>query len=295
MLRLRVITALALMAVLLPTLFAPGPLPFALLALVAVSAAGWEWARLNTMRAGHAGAALQVTQPPAIRAAWSLGSGATLAAACLAAGYWWPGGPSGTGLWWVAAALWVAGGAWALRVGPTGWGRQPVVLRWFVGLLLLWLAWLAMVQARTLGINFLLSTLCVVWAADIAAYFGGRAFGRRKLAPSISPGKSWEGVYAGLLGVLVLAQLWMGADRRWLFDSPSLFTLLDKHLGAWVSMLACAALAGLSVVGDLFESLVKRSAGAKDSSTLLPGHGGVLDRIDALLPVLPAALALAAL
>jgi phosphatidate cytidylyltransferase len=295
MLRLRVITALALMAVLLPALFAPGPLPFALLALVAVSAAGWEWARLNTMRADRSSAGVQQARPPANYPAWSLGSGAILAAACLATGYWWPRGPDGGGLWWLAATLWVVGGAWALRVGPAGWGRQPVVLRWLLGLVLLWLAWLAMVQARTLGINFLLSTLCVVWAADIAAYFGGRAFGRRKLAPSISPGKSWEGVYAGVLGVLVLAQLWMSVDGRWTFDSPSLFTLLDRHLGTVVSMLACAALAGLSVVGDLFESLVKRSAGAKDSSALLPGHGGVLDRIDALLPVLPAAMALATL
>ncbi|MCK6431528.1 MAG: phosphatidate cytidylyltransferase [Burkholderiaceae bacterium] len=295
MLRLRVITALALMAVLLPALFAPGPLPFALLALAAVSAAGWEWARLNTMHAEHPGAQGQTVRPPVDNAAWSLGSGAILAVACLATGYWWPGGPGGSGLWWVAATLWIVGGTWALRAGPAGWGRQPVALRWLLGLVLLWLAWLAMVQARTLGINFLLSILCVVWAADIAAYFGGRAFGRRKLAPSISPGKSWEGVYAGVLGVLVLAQLWINADARWTLDSPSLFTLLDRHLGTALSMLACAALAGLSVMGDLFESLVKRSAGAKDSSALLPGHGGVLDRIDALLPVLPAALALAML
>ena len=137
--------------------------------------------------------------------------------------------------------------------------------------------------------------LCVVWAADIAAYFGGRAFGKRKLAPSISPGKSWEGVYSGVAGVLLLALLWMAGEAQWNLGSPSLFLLLQQRLG-WPGLMAAAMLlAGLSVVGDLFESLVKRAAGAKDSSQLLPGHGGVLDRIDALLPVLPAALALISL
>jgi phosphatidate cytidylyltransferase len=131
-----------------------------------------------------------------------------------------------------------------------------------------------------------------VWAADIAAYFGGRAFGRRKLAPTISPGKSWEGVASGMLGVLVLAALWLAIDARWATDSASIFTLLNQRFGVVVMVLAVLALAGLSVVGDLFESLIKRAVGAKDSSALLPGHGGVLDRVDALLPVLPCAMAL---
>jgi phosphatidate cytidylyltransferase len=161
--------------------------------------------------------------------------------------------------------------------------------------LLLWGAWLAIVQAKVHGINFILSVFCLVWAADIAAYFGGRAFGKRKLAPAISPGKSWEGVWSGLLGVMLLAFLWVHViDVKVAVDSPSLFTLLVQRHGV-VSLLALVFLGAMSVVGDLFESLVKRAAGAKDSSNLLPGHGGVLDRIDALLPVFPLALALISL
>jgi phosphatidate cytidylyltransferase len=163
-------------------------------------------------------------------------------------------------------------------------------------LLLLWVGWLALAQARTVSINFVLSVLCIVWMADIGAYAAGRTFGKTKLAPSISPGKSWEGVYGGLIGVALLAVVWtLWADRALPVDAPSLFTRLRSHFG-WIGMFAAsAALSGLSVVGDLFESLVKRAAGAKDSSRLLPGHGGVLDRIDALMPVLPAAMALSSL
>lgn len=279
MLRQRVITAVVLMALLLPALFASSPVPFVLFTLVLISAAGWEWARLNG-----------VVVPAA-----AIGCGIALALACalaawalpLAAGPAWP--------WWLGLALWLLGGWRVLSAGPTGWPGLPPVLRVLIGLALLWLAWWALAQARVIGINFLLSVLCIVWAADIAAYFGGRAFGRRKLAPSISPGKSWEGVFSGMVGVLVLAGLWVVADARWDFDSPSFFTVLSLRIGMTGLVAACLCLAGLSVVGDLFESLVKRAAGAKDSSALLPGHGGVLDRVDALLPVLPAAMALASL
>jgi phosphatidate cytidylyltransferase len=157
---------------------------------------------------------------------------------------------------------------------------------------MLWSAWLALTQARATGINFLLSVLALVWMADVAAYFGGRAFGRRKLAPAISPGKSWEGVWSGMAGVLALSALWIAIDRHFAVDTPSLYTRLWQHAGLAGLVIALLALCALSVVGDLVESLVKRAAGAKDSSRLLPGHGGVLDRVDALLPVLPAAMAL---
>jgi len=160
---------------------------------------------------------------------------------------------------------------------------------------LLGVAWWALAQARIVGVNYLLSVLCVVWMADIAAYFGGRAFGRRKLAPTISPGKSWEGVVSGMLGVLLLAAVWMAIDARVATDSASLFTQLKQRFGVPAMVLAVLGLVAISVVGDLFESLIKRAVGAKDASNLLPGHGGVLDRIDALLPVLPCALALTTL
>ena len=275
MLRQRVITAVVLLALLVAGLAARDPWAFDLLTLVLISAAGWEWARLN----GFA------TPLPA----W--GAGLAVALLCLVSLTRLPA--VGDGAWWQAvAAIWVVGGAWALRAGPTGWARLPSWLRLGLGLLLLWWAWLAIAVAHSVGVNFLMSVLCIVWAADIAAYFGGRALGRRKLAPSISPGKTWEGVASGALGVLALALVWTAADGRWSLGSPSVFQLLQQRHGLPGLGLALVGLTALSVVGDLFESLVKRAAGAKDSSQLLPGHGGVLDRVDALLPVLPAALAL---
>jgi phosphatidate cytidylyltransferase len=153
----------------------------------------------------------------------------------------------------------------------------------------LWAAWLAAAQARAIGINFLLSVLVLVWVADIGAYAAGRAFGKRKLAPAISPGKSWEGVWGGMVGVMVLAIAWTFADAHLGARVPSLYSRLAAA-GWWLLPVAAIFLAAMSVVGDLAESLVKRSAGMKDSSNLLPGHGGVLDRVDALLPTLPLAM-----
>jgi len=278
MLKQRVITAVVLLALLLPALVVATPWPFAVLTLVAIAAAGWEWARLNGC-----------TQ------ALSLGFGLALAAACAAAIWrgWHIDAP--TLAWWLATLLWVLGGGGAIRVGPEAWPALPRALRLVIGWVALWTAWLALAHAKTLGINFILSIFCLVWMADIAAYFGGRRFGRRKLAPAISPGKSWEGVWSGVVGVLVMAALWQLADARLAMDSASLYTRLHESLGVVGMVLAVLFLAAMSVVGDLVESLVKRSAGAKDSSRLLPGHGGVLDRIDALLPTFPLALALATL
>lgn len=279
MLKQRVLTALVLLALLLPALFAASPWPFALLTLLMLAAAGWEWGRLNGLR-----------DVPA------LAIGALVLVLCLGglmAG--WVAAPP-PALWWFAALVWVLGGVWALRHGPLGWSRQGAFWRQAIGVLALPLAWLALSHARSVGLNFLLSVFCLVWVADIAAYFGGRAFGKRKLAPAISPGKSWEGVWSGMAGVLLLGSVWSSwIDTRGGVDSRSVFGQLFDHLGLPLGLLALLLLAAMSVVGDLVESLVKRSAGAKDSSRLLPGHGGVLDRVDALLPVFPLALALSGL
>jgi len=274
MLKQRVITALVLIAVLLPALFAPVAWPFALLSLALIAAAGWEWGRLN----GAAGA--------------SLVFGVVLALACGAA-LWagWAQHPPRS-VWAAAALVWVVGGAGVLRAGVQAWGRWPAPWRWAIGMALLWTAWLALAAARTIGVNFILSVFCLVWAADIAAYFGGKAMGRRKLAPSISPGKSWEGVASGMAGSLALAAVWLWLDGRGLWAPDSLYSQLQRRWGLAALVGLVVVLAALSVVGDLFESLVKRAAGAKDSSGLLPGHGGVLDRVDALLPVFPVAMAL---
>jgi len=278
MLKQRVITAVLLLLVLLPALFASVAWPFAALTLIFVAAGGWEWVRLN------GGGAVP-----------ALASAVLLALVC---GATWASGwvDSAPALLWVCATvLWVLAGSLALRAGPSGWGLVHPWLRCAGGLLMLWLAWLAMCAARARGLNFILSVFSLVWISDIAAYFGGRAWGRRKLAPSISPGKSWEGVWSGMVGVLLVGGLWVLADHQWKVDSPSLYSVALSGSGVLGMMLMTAFLTAMGVVGDLTESLVKRNAGAKDSSGLLPGHGGVLDRVDALLPVFPMAVALGAL
>jgi phosphatidate cytidylyltransferase len=138
--------------------------------------------------------------------------------------------------------------------------------------------WVALVQLHARSPWVVLAAMAIVWIADTAAYFSGRAFGRRKLAPQISPGKSWEGVYGGLAAAAVYAMLLVPATRD-----------LAPGVAPAVWVLLVVALAALSVLGDLFESLLKRQAGAKDSGSILPGHGGMLDRIDALLSAMPAA------
>jgi phosphatidate cytidylyltransferase len=278
MLKQRVITAVVLLAFVLPALFARASLPFAALTLLFIAAAGWEWVRLNEggpTASITAGVALGAVCGASIAPLWSP---ITLAIA-----------------WWVATAVWLIGGSLALRGGPSGWGQVPRIWRWALGLVALWIAWLALATARHHGINFILSVFSLVWVSDIAAYFGGRALGRRKLAISISPGKSWEGVWSGMLGVLLLAAVWIWADRSWSLDSLSLYSRIYASHGPVGLVLVCLVLAAIGVMGDLIESLVKRHAGAKDSSGLLPGHGGVLDRVDALLPVFPVALALSSL
>lgn len=283
MLRQRIITAVIMLAVLVAALWSASPVPFIALALVMMAAAAWEWARLN-----------------GVQGAGALALGAAMVLACGLS--WWAGWVNEPfRAWWLVVALWVVVGGLLISVGVDGWSRVPAFLRLALGPAALWVAWLAVVQARLVGVNFLLSVLALVAAADIAAYFAGRAFGgqlvARKLAPSISPNKSWEGVFGGMAGVLLLAALWIFFDRQiapadW---SRSLYSHLWQGGGLVWLVPSVMALAGLSVVGDLVESLVKRAAGAKDSSQLLPGHGGVLDRIDAQLPTLPFAMALVTL
>jgi phosphatidate cytidylyltransferase len=281
MLKQRVITALLLLAILLPALFWPSPVPFAVVALVAMAAAAWEWGRLNGL--GSTG---------------SLGLGGACLALCMLA---WLLGWTRTPLpllWYLAAAGWVLGGAALLRAGVAGWPHIPRIVRIVGGVLALWVAWIAVAQARVIGVNFLLSVLVLVWVADIFAYFFGRTFGLKftsqRLAPTISPGKSWEGVWGGMAGVVLLAFAWTWADRELGGQDLSLYSRLAAH-GWGLLVIAALFLAAMSVVGDLSKSVVKRSVGVKDSSNLLPGHGGVLDRVDALLPTVPLAMMLASL
>ncbi len=277
MLRQRIITALALLAILLPALFARRAEWFMLVALVLLCLAAWEWGQLN-------GFTKKVSWVTAL---------VCLALSIAAWGIRLPymGTPM---LWAICGGMWVLIGVLLLRRGVAGWPLIPRWVRVWTGVLALALAWLAVAQARVIGINFLLSVLLLVWAADVFAYFAGKAYGRRKLAPAISPGKSWEGVWGGMIGVMVMAVCWVFADQYFKSSVMSLYSRI--YLYGWVLLpLAALFLSAMSVVGDLVESLVKRSACAKDSSNLLPGHGGVLDRVDALIPTLPLAMMLISL
>jgi phosphatidate cytidylyltransferase len=273
----RTITAVVLLAVLLPALFLGSPHLFSGLALILIAAGVWEWARINGYRQAHA----IFFALDAFVICWGL----------MYLGVTRYPTPQ---LWLVVAAIWVLTSSYLLKNGVTSWARIPKAMRLIVGVLLISMAWLAVAQLREIGINLLLSVLVLVWAADICAYavgrlLGGKLFGARKLAASISPGKTWEGVLGGFMGVLLVAYFWLWLDQKYASDSSSLYTLLWERSG-WMALIALVFLTMLAVVGDLIESLVKRSAGVKDSSGLLPGHGGVLDRVDALLPVLPVAM-----
>jgi phosphatidate cytidylyltransferase len=150
-----------------------------------------------------------------------------------------------------------------------------------LGIVLFVAMWLSLVYLQSRSPWLLLGVMTIVWLADTGAYFAGRKFGRRKLAPTISPGKSWEGVIGGLACVGIYALIVI-----------ALAPAIREH--AAIAFGCALLLAAISVVGDLYESWLKRQAGVKDSGTLLPGHGGVLDRIDALMPVLPLATLLVA-
>lgn len=180
---------------------------------------------------------------------------------------------------WVlgASVIWWGLATWLVLTYPrSGELWASAACRLLIGLLILLPAWQGLVLLKhwQLGNWLILSVMVLVWAADIGAYFSGRAFGKRKLAPQVSPGKSWEGVYGGLAVSLVIT-LVVGISRDW-----GIGQLLLGLLGAALVVMS-------SVIGDLTESMFKRRSGIKDSSNLLPGHGGVLDRIDSLTAAIP--------
>jgi phosphatidate cytidylyltransferase len=275
MLATRIVTALVLVAVVLAALFFLPPWGWGAAALAGIGVAAGEWASL----AGFG------------RPAWWLFvAGVLLIGVNLLfsplAGFdgGWPDGVvlavcgPATVFWMLLAPAWLRG-AWR--------PRSPLWLA-VVGWLVLTAAWVAVVELQARSPWLALAAMALVWVADIAAYFTGRAVGRHKLAPSISPGKTWEGVAGALVAVAMYAMALVPFAQRAGFAGE----VSAPGVMAWLALALVLAL--LAVAGDLFESLQKRGAGVKDSGTLLPGHGGVLDRIDALVAALPLA-ALAAL
>ena len=274
MLATRVATAVVILIVLVAMLFFAPAAVWAIFVLAIALVACWEWSRLCGLSA-RALALYQLASGAIGAAFWVLAvidtesafTAAASTAFILAAVFWILAAP-----FWLAKRLRPGGAVCA----AAGW-------------LVVWPTWFAFVVLREWGPWLLLAVAAIVWVADIAAYFAGRRFGRHKLAPAVSPGKTWEGVAGALAGVALY-----GVTLSWIAHAQStpLSAVFESALGAPV-IVAMLALALLSVVGDLLESWMKRGAGVKDSSALLPGHGGVLDRIDALTSTLPiAALAL---
>ena len=268
MLKTRVITAIVLLALLVPSLFWLPQAGWALLLAAFVGVGAWEWGallrwsaraqRLLGLAFGGLCALVSFVVPEVIGAAGELN---------VAPVWVWLVYGLAAAFWCLLMPFWLRS-KWALGGGAAGL---------LVGILLLFSTWLALVQLRLLGPLVLLAFFAVAWVADIAAYFAGRAFGKTKLAPSISPGKTREGAVGAVIGVI-----FYGLAARAGFE----FTQVALPL--WIVLLVL--MTAISIIGDLYESLLKRQAGIKDSSNVLPGHGGVLDRIDALLPVLPLAL-----
>lgn len=265
MLRVRILTAAALLSALLAALFLLPDIYWALFLLVFTLIGAGEWGRIAGYRPPLVGLYVVATLAlglglfavPGQGAAW-LGHGGILPHLAAFA------------FWVLIAPLWLAFG-W--RVG------NPLILA-VVGWVVLLPTWLALVQLRALSPSLLLGLMAVIWVADSAAYFVGRRFGKHKLAPTVSPGKSWEGVGGALVGVALYASLWMIGD-------PSLRPG-GYGTGAFVTgILALWCMTYFGILGDLFESWLKRLAGLKDSGGIFPGHGGVLDRIDALTSTLP--------
>ena len=254
----RVLTALVLLPAVLALIFLAPPWAVAAAFAVITLLAGWEWTHLARL------------EGPLRR-----GAGLGVLAAALAAWWWVPGlrGP-----WLGLALLWWFGAAVAVLFYPRGagrWNRPDLVLASALIVLPTTFGALSAVHASA-GPWTLLLLLLVVWSADIGAYFAGRALGRRKLAPQVSPGKSWEGAVGGLLAAVAVGLGTLHALGAQGVSVP--------HLGALPmagAMLALVVVA--SIFGDLVESMLKRACGVKDSGGLLPGHGGVLDRIDSLL------------
>lgn len=261
MLLQRVLTALVLVPMTLLIIWLSSEPVFAALVGIAFLAATWEWSALAGLRA-VAGRAMVL-----------------LAVTCLLAVLWWlrktPVAPltiAAGVAWWLLACLWLR--HFAFGAAPTAENRGMKLL---AGVFVIVPAWMALTVIHSHSANgpwWVLLALVIVWASDIGAYFAGRAFGNRKLAAQISPGKTWAGAYGAMLAGLLVAEL-----GGW---------LLGLRGGQLVSLALLAAVTvAVSIVGDLIESLMKRHAQVKDSGTIFPGHGGLMDRLDSVFAALP--------
>ena len=275
MLKTRIITALVSLLIVLIALFAFPDWGWGLFTLIIVLAACWEWSRFCALSAPWNSIYLLLTLVLSAIILFSYLQGSSvgvefgllkLAGFALAAFFWL-----------LLAPLWLA----------RSWRPGSSALRAAAGWLVIFPTWFAFLSLREVSPWLLLSFAAIVWVADIAAYFVGRRFGRHKLAPAISPGKTLEGAAGALVGVMLFFFAWQYLIAHSAVRSQDWVRELQSH--GWILFALFMLLAVMAVVGDLFESWMKRGAGMKDSSNLLPGHGGILDRIDALTATLPLA------
>ncbi|WP_166269486.1 phosphatidate cytidylyltransferase [Marinobacter caseinilyticus] len=262
MLKTRIITALIMAPIAVGGIFFLPPLGFALFTGIIITIGAWEWGNLAGLT-GQAG-----------RIAYAALVAAILYGLIIV---------NAVGVLWLALAWWVVCFILVRQYPDASQYWQPTPIRAVMGLLVLVPAWVGLNHLRNGDFVFgeisnnlllILYVFCIVWVADIGAYFSGRAFGKAKLAPRVSPGKSWAGVWGGLLAVGVF--------------SVVISLLADASMLNGALLLVASLITGsVSVLGDLLESMMKRFRGIKDSSQLLPGHGGIMDRIDSLTAAIP--------
>ena len=259
MLKQRILTALILAPLFLSAVVLLKPVFMAMILALFILVGAWEWSRLVNLRAVWLRGAYVGLIGLFLWAGWYYidARGSLMPLLTVAAG------------WWLLALLWVLN----YPLGQQSDGVSQLV-KSVAGILVLVPAWMALVNMHTQGYQWFLYLFVLIWVADSGAYFSGRAWGRHKLAPKVSPGKSWEGVYGALVLVAVYAYL----ASYWLALPPD---------GVMAFVLLSLVIVPVSVLGDLFESMIKRYSGEKDSGTILPGHGGVLDRIDSVTSAAP--------
>lgn len=258
MLKQRIITASVLAPIVLAGVFFLPVQGFAIFFGVVVMLGAWEWAALSQLSTSFQRISYSMVFVPLL----------------LVCGYYFDSSLVRS-ISYVAMVFWLFAFVWIVRYpGTCLWSSR--VSRTLLGVVFLLAFWLSLVQLKSLelGNQWLLQLLLIVWSADVGAYFAGRRFGKRKLAPNVSPGKTWEGVIGGAVTVALVSVLFA--------------SIMELNASALVYFVVLSLVVGLlSVMGDLFESMLKRHVGMKDSGTILPGHGGVLDRIDSLLVAAP--------
>ncbi|MDE2155838.1 MAG: phosphatidate cytidylyltransferase [Xanthomonadaceae bacterium] len=261
MLLQRTLTALVLAPLVILIILLSSTAVLALIAAAVFLAAWWEWIRLSGLDRTSWCIAGSIVAAAMFALLWRVHATA-LTPLLLAAGV----------AWWLLACLWLR--HFAFGAAPT---RENLWLKLLAGMFVMFPAWIALTSIhghRPHGHYWTLLAVLIIWAADIGAYFSGRTFGKRKLAPQISPGKTWAGAYGALVAGMLVTML-----GGWLLDvrGARLFAL---------AVLAAFTVSA-SIIGDLIESLMKRHARVKDSGTLIPGHGGLLDRMDSVFAALP--------